>query len=57
MMNPGLFFYDLELTSGDLMFYRQREAKIILERGGEAGLTGSNYLWVVTQSVVGDPKV
>jgi hypothetical protein len=36
---------------------RQREAKIILERGGEAGLTGSNYLWVVTQSVVGDPKV
>jgi hypothetical protein len=39
------------------MFNRQREAKIILERGGEAGLTGSNYLWVVTQSVVGDPKV
>ena len=26
-------------------------------KGAAAGLTGSNYLWIVTQSVVGDPKV
>ena len=34
----------------------QREAKLILENAAKAGLTTHNYLWIVTQSVVGDPN-
>ena len=34
----------------------QDEAKLILANGAKAGLNTSNYLWIVTQSVVGDPS-
>ncbi|XP_023347028.1 glutamate receptor ionotropic, NMDA 2B [Eurytemora carolleeae] len=39
-----------------LLYSTQREAELIMQKGAAAGLTGSNYLWIVTQSVVGDPK-
>ena len=39
-----------------LLYCTQREAKLILANGAKAGLNTSNYLWIVTQSVVGDPS-
>ena len=33
----------------------QLEASKIMEKASASGLTSSNYLWMVTQSVVGDP--
>ena len=39
-----------------LLYCTQEEAKLILANGAKAGLNTSNYLWIVTQSVVGDPS-
>jgi hypothetical protein len=39
-----------------LLYCTQGEAKLILANGAKAGLNTSNYLWIVTQSVVGDPS-
>ena len=33
----------------------QLEASKIMKKASASGLTSSNYLWMVTQSVVGDP--
>ena len=38
-----------------LLYSTQDEAKVILANAAKAGLNTSNYLWIVTQSVVGDP--
>ena len=37
-----------------LLYCTQAEAKVILTNGAKVGLNSSNYLWIVTQSVVGD---
>ena len=37
-----------------LLYCTQAEAKLILTNGAKVGLNTSNYLWIVTQSVVGD---
>ena len=37
-----------------LLYCTQAEAKVILTNGAKVGLNTSNYLWIVTQSVVGD---
>ena len=39
-----------------MLYFTQIEAKLILANGAKAGLNTSNYLWIVTQSVVGDPS-
>ena len=39
-----------------LLYSTQEEAKLILANAAKAGLNTSNYLWIVTQSVVGDPS-
>ena len=39
-----------------LLYSTQDEAKVILANAAKAGLNTSNYLWIVTQSVVGDPS-
>jgi len=39
-----------------LLYCTQAEASLILAQGARAGLNTSNYLWIVTQSVVGDPS-
>ena len=38
-----------------LLYCTQSEAKVIMENSERAGLTTNNYMWIVTQSVVGDP--
>ena len=39
-----------------LLYCTQEEAKLILANAAKKGLNTSNYLWIVTQSVVGDPS-
>ncbi|CAB4054151.1 GRIN2B [Lepeophtheirus salmonis] len=50
-----------ELTSSEvriiLLYCTQSEASIIFKKANETGLTSHNYLWLVTQSVIGDPTV
>ena len=38
-----------------LLYCTQAESGLILESAAAAGLTSPEYLWMVTQSVVGDP--
>ena len=38
-----------------LLYCTQLEASKIMVQAGKHGLTNINYLWLVTQSVVGDP--
>ena len=37
-----------------LLYCTKEEAKVILANGAKVGLNSSNYLWIVTQSVVGN---
>lgn len=37
-----------------LLYCTKEEARVILEVANKLGLTGANYVWVVTQSVIGD---
>ncbi len=39
-----------------LLYCTQVEATVIMERAAAAGLTSEKYLWLATQSVVGDPR-
>ena len=39
-----------------LLYCTQAESGLILGSAAAAGLTSSEYLWMVTQSVVGDPN-
>ena len=39
-----------------LLYCTQAESGLILASAAAAGLTSSEYLWMVTQSVVGDPN-
>ena len=39
-----------------LLYCTQAEAGLILGSAADAGLTTSEYLWMVTQSVVGNPN-
>ena len=38
-----------------ILYCTQREASSILEAAEKSGLTSNKYLWLVTQSVIGDP--
>ena len=38
-----------------ILYCTQSEASLILEAAGNLGLTSHKYLWIVTQSVIGDP--
>jgi ionotropic glutamate receptor NMDA 2B len=37
-----------------LLYCSKEEARNILQTANKLGLTGSNYVWIVTQSVIGD---
>jgi len=37
-----------------LLYCTREEARYILDEAGKLGLTGANYVWVVTQSVIGN---
>ena len=39
-----------------LLYSTQAEANVILRNAASAGLNTSSYLWIVTQSVVGNPR-
>lgn len=38
-----------------ILYCTQSEASLILEAAEKSGLTSNKYLWIVTQSVIGDP--
>ncbi len=38
-----------------ILYCTQSEASVILEAADKSGLTSHKYLWLVTQSVIGDP--
>ena len=38
-----------------ILYCTQSEASLILEAADKSGLTSHKYLWLVTQSVIGDP--
>ena len=38
-----------------ILYCTQSEASLILEAANKSGLTSPKYLWLVTQSVIGDP--
>ena len=38
-----------------ILYCTQSEASLILESAAKVGLTSHKYLWLVTQSVIGDP--
>lgn len=38
-----------------ILYCTQSEASLILEAAEKYGLTSNKYLWIVTQSVIGDP--
>jgi ionotropic glutamate receptor NMDA 2B len=37
-----------------LLYCSREEARMILQAANKLGLTGANYVWLVTQSVIGD---
>ena len=37
-----------------LLYCTQAESTVIMDKAAKAGLTGAKYLWMATQSVVGD---
>ena len=57
-MSESKNYYVSEIVSSEvriiLLYCTQGEAKLILANGAKAGLNTSNYLWIVTHSVVGD---
>ena len=38
-----------------LLYCTQIEASMIMRKAASLGLTGANYMWLVTQSVIGNP--
>ena len=39
-----------------LLYSTRQEASHIMEWAGELGLTGKNFVWIATQSVIGESK-